>query len=496
MQPDIVYPSPLQQKVLAQEAPGGDPAKLNVVIPSVTRPGKALDLSVSVVDRNGYPSLNCADRAEIETPGGEHAMIVFQPDSPAVARLKGIHLSKAGLFRLRASCGNLQAYSNPTLCTSEDVPGIFWGDPHVHTILSNCHPDKCRSLNFCFTAARHLSALDWVAAADHVSNGRCEVSKWKEQKTAANLYDDPPEFVTLPAYEASLRSGAGGDNNVYMSGFPDMFVDEYEEGNTKTLCNRLTDLLTDREFFIVPHHTTRTGKHGEISDDIYPGPDAMPVIEIHSKWGTSEYRGNPNPLKDIHDGPSYAADLLNRGLKLGFIAGTDTHATVPSGGGVEPGHIDRLPGLTAVRCTTLSRQSIFQAIQHRQCYATSLERIIMHGSIAGHVFGETLHLAHLKTPPKVDVLVAAQSNILRVDVVRNGKTIHTVSPQAWQTRLLFDDEVDVRKTSLSSRSGGSVVYYYVRVTCESGAQAWSSPVWICDGSQNRDSRTNESNATS
>ncbi len=480
MQPDILYPSPLQQKVLAQEAPGGDPAKLSVVIPSVTRPGKAFDLSVSVVDRNGYPSLNCADRAEIETPGGEHATIVFQPDTPAVARLKGIHLSEAGLFRLRASCGNLQAYSNPTLCTSESVPGIFWGDPHVHTILSNCHPDKCRSLNFCFTAARQLSALDWVAAADHVSNGRCDFSKWKEQQTVANLYDDSPVFVTLPAYEASLQGGAGGDNNVYMYRFPDMFVDEYEEGNTKTLCSRLTDLLHDREFFIVPHHTTRTGKHGEISDDIYPGPDAVPVIEIHSKWGTSEYRGNPNPLKDIHDGPSYAVDLLNRGLKLGFIAGTDTHATVPSGGGVEPGHIDRLPGLTAVRCKTLSRQSIFQAIQHRQCYATSLERIIMHGSIGGHAFGDEVSFADQTTPPVIDITIAAKSDILQVDLVRNGQTIHTTAPGSWETRFTYEDQKDWDTFKIRSRHLDGFVYYYVRVTCQSGAQAWSSPVWIVD----------------
>ena len=72
----------------------------------------------------------------------------------------------------------------------------------------------------------------------------------------------------------------------------------------------------------------------------------LPLIEIHSKWGTSEYRGNPNPLKKIHPGPIYAVDLLNRGLRMGFIGGTDTHATMPAGFGIE--HLDRLPGMTAV----------------------------------------------------------------------------------------------------------------------------------------------------
>ena len=465
------YPPILHQKVLAQEAPGGIPAGLSCVVPSITKPEESFDIHLAAVDRNGYPSLRCDHEVDVTIPEQGTARMSFRSGAPAVGCIRDIQLPREGLFRLSVNCGSLQTHSNPTLCTSEDVPGIYWGDPHVHTILSNCHADKCRSLNFCFTAARYLSALDWVAAADHVSNGRCDFSKWREQQTVANLYDDPPAFVTLPAYEASLKGGAGGDNNVYMSRFPDMFVDEYEDGNTKTLRDKLANKLRGDEFFIAPHHTTRPGKHGEISDGNYPGQDAMPVIEIHSKWGTSEYRGNPNPLKDIHDGPSYAVDLLGRALKLGFIAGTDSHATVPSGGGVEPGHIDRLPGITAVRCQELSRQSVFNAIKRRQCYAASLERILMHGSIAGHAFGEELDFADLTKAPIIDILVAAKSDITRIELVRNGETIHTVSPETWKAQFLFEDEADF---------GGGLVYYYIRVTCESGAQAWSSPVWIND----------------
>jgi hypothetical protein len=263
-----------------------------------------------------------------------------------------------------------------------------------------------------------------------------------------------------------------------MSRFPDVFVDEYEDGNVKTLCSKLADRLPTAAFFVVPHHTTRTGKHGEISDDIYPGPHIMPVIEIHSKWGTSEYRGNPNPLKEIHPGPSYTRDFLARGLKLGFIAGTDSHATMPSGGGVEPGDIDRLPGLTAVRCPELSRQSVFSALRNRQCYAASSERILMHGSIAGRTFGEELLSDDLSTPPKIDVLVAAKSDIAQIDLVRNGETIHSVTPHSWKARVSYEDGEDLNKLKLGSPHLRSFVYYYVRVTCESGAQAWSSPVWI------------------
>jgi hypothetical protein len=478
MMPTIVYPSKLQQKILKNEAPGGTPAMLSVVVPSITQPSGPFDVHIAVLDKNGYPSVQCEARVSVAMPEQQVHDIDFRHGVPAVASLSGVQLLQQGLFRLSASCGELEAMSNPTLCTSDDVPGIYWGDPHVHTVLSNCHPEKCRSLNFCFTAARYVSGLDWVAAADHVSNGRCDFSKWKEQQTAANLYDDAAAFVTLPAYEASLKGGAGGDNNVYMSRFPDTFVDAYEDGDVKTLCDELADKLPRDEFFVVPHHTTRKKKHGEIPDEIYPGADTMPVIEVHSKWGTSEYRGNPNPLKEIHDGPSYATDLLNRGLKLGFIAGTDTHATMPSGGGQEPGHIDRLPGLTAVRCREFARRTVFDALRHRQCYAASHERILMHGSIAGRAFGETLQLTDLTTPPKIDILVAGKSHIVRVDLVRNGETIHTVFPGCWSTHVIYEDDSELEDVWIASKHQKHFIYYYVRVTCESDAQAWSSPVWI------------------
>lgn len=469
----MAKPTEFQQKILKQEAPGGAPASINAVVPSITKPGESFVLKVAVLDADGYPCLECEGQVSVAQPDGDFVPtgLCFARGEPAAGSVANPALHAEGLFRLQVRVGGLTAHSNPTFCTAADIPGIYWGDPHVHTVLSNCHPDRCRSMNFCFTCGRLVTGLDWVAAADHVSNGRCDFSKWKEQTTVSNLYNDEPEFVTLPAYEASLKGGAGGDNNVYMARFPAMFVDEFEEGTVKTLARELEKSLAPNEFFIVPHHTTRTGKHGEIPDAIYPGPQAMPVVEIHSKWGTSEYRGNPNPLAKIHPGPSYVADLLSRGLKLGFVGGTDTHATMPSGGGREAEHFKGLPGMTAVRATRLTRRDVFDAIRTRHCYATSGERILLLGTVAGLDFGQERSRGSLDGCPRLDVQVAAKSAIARIDVVRNGETIHSLEPGDWQARIDVTDEAP---------PAGPLLYYYVRVTCESGAQAWSSPVWIAD----------------
>ncbi|MHC4983958.1 MAG: hypothetical protein ACYTF6_12435 [Planctomycetota bacterium] len=487
---EILRPPAFQRRVLALEAPGARPASVSIVVPTITRPGEPFDVKVALADEKGYPSLAFGGSVTVrpEEPGAAAVDVAFAEGAPAVATVHGVTLAEEGLTRFSAELDGRTFFSNPTLCTAQPRRQIYWGDPHVHTVLSNCHPDKCRSVQFCFTAARWFAGLDWATAADHVSNGRCEPARWKEQAAASDAHDDPPEFVTLPGYEASLEGGRGGDTNVYMLRWPDVFVDEYERGSVKTLCERLSEKLEPAvEFFVVPHHTTRTGKHGEIPDEIYPGEQLMPVLEIHSKWGTSEYRGNPSPLHKIHPGPSYAVDLLGKGLRLGFIAGTDTHSTMPAGFGDDANQIDRLPGMTAVVARKLTREDIFGGIRDRNCYAASLERIFLDVSVAGARPGEKLKAANVPGTRKVAVTAAAQSDIVSIDVVRNGQTIHTTSVGEihttsvgdWKGSLEFEDAEDLAGLLMASRHLGKFAYYYVRVTCASGAQAWSSPVWIC-----------------
>ncbi|MFW6125326.1 MAG: hypothetical protein ACOC46_04190 [Pirellulales bacterium] len=477
---EVVHPPALAQKTLLQEAPGGPPRRVALVVPTLTAPGAPFRARVAVLDENELPSTSCTDDLLIRVPGAAEpvATIAFEPGRPAVCSVEGVALGEEGLWRLEAELGGRTFHSNPTSCTLRPAGQVFWGDPHVHTVLSDCHPDRCRSLRFGYIAARHLTLLDWMAVADHVSNGRCTVGKWREQGEALEAFNDPPAFATLPGYEVSLKGGSGGDTNPYTLRWPDEFIDEYDDGNVLTLCRKLREQLGDGEFFVVPHHTSRPGKHGEIPDDIYPGPGAMPVIEIHSRWGTSEYRGNPNPLKKVHPGPSYAADLLNRGLRLGFIGGTDTHTTIPAGADVAPGHIDRLPGMTAVRAPQLDRRAIFENIRRRNCYATSRERIYIDGSIAGLPFGGMTKPTGADTPRDARATVAAKSNITQIDLVRNGRDIRTVSPDDWRAEVEWQDDEPLDELWLESKHLGRFAYYYLRVTCESGAQAWTSPVWI------------------
>ncbi|MCE5276970.1 MAG: hypothetical protein ABFD92_19815 [Planctomycetaceae bacterium] len=481
---EVVFAPAQARKVLTLEAPGEAPDRVAVVIPTITRPGMPFEARVAVLDKWGYPSVKCSGRVRlIGSDGAVVAAVEFRPGVAAVAAVRNLHLEEEGFHRLTARLQGREFPSNPTRCTAARVEDIFWGDPHAHSLLGQCMPKYCRSIEFAYASARYVSGLDWLAMTDHVSTGRGSEALFYQETRASELHNDPPAFVTVPAYEASLQGGAGGDNNIYMSRWPAMYVDEYENGNVKTLCEKLTAVLGREGFFVVPHHTTRVGKHGEIPDGVYPGPAAMPCVEIHSKWGTSEYRGNPNALVAVHPGPSYVQDLLGRGLRLGFMGGSDSHAGMPGGGGREPGNLTRLSGLTAVRAAALDRQSIFMALRERNCYAASGERIYLDASIAGAGGGSRQVWKNPRSPRSIEVTAAGQSDIETIEIVRNGSVIHRRRCDSWQAAVHFDDVEDAGGLWLPSKHMGRCIYYYVRVTCRGGAQAWSSPVWLVESIQ-------------
>ena len=476
------YPPKVYQKALALEGAGAEPVRIELTIPTITVPGEPFAVKVALVDAKGLATVRYDGSVRIQGVDGDEAEIRFSEGRPAVGLISGMKISTAGLYRVSGELDGKTFYSNPTSCQADPGYRIYWGDPHVHTHLSDCHPDHCRSAHFGYIAGRWQSGLDFVGMADHVSWGvRITRGKWRTQVVTSELHDDAPHFVTLPGYEVSLRGGKGGDNNVYARSWPETWVDEWETGSALTLAQKVEEMVGRGNYIVVPHHTSRGGgkdpKHGEIPDENFPGEEAMPVVEIHSRWGTSEYKGNPNALKVPYDGKCYAIDFLNQGIRFGFIAGTDTHSTIPCGDGA----IENLraePGFTAVRCRALTRDQVFDGIRRRNCYATSKERIFLEATVAGASGGQIIQAVDGLAVREIKVRAAGKSDIEKVEIVRNGDVIHTERPADWKTELSYTDSADLKDHTLSSLHYVAFAYYYVRVTTCSNGQAWSSPVWL------------------
>jgi len=484
MKINIRYPNELSQKILRLEGMGDKAVKLLLSVSTVVHPHESFSLRLAVCDKNGLLASDFAGELKIiaASSGIVEFSIKFDNGQVPVAEVLDLKLAKEGFYRFTCVLEDNFFYSNPVRCTSDpEQPRIYWGDPHLHTALSDCMPEFSRSYNFCYTAARYISGLDWAGTADHVSNGRCELARWKEQCAGTELFNNPPEFVTLPGYEASFQGGKGGDCNYYFDKPISIFVEDYDNGCIKSVCEKLNEMAQneDFEFFAVPHHTTRAGKHGEISSDIYPGSDLLPVMEIHSKWGSSEYRGNPDELKKVHKGPSFANDFLQKGLKLGFIGGSDAHCSMTFGYGhdFEADHIDRLSGITAVYGDKLCRESIFKGIKNRNCYTTSGDRVYLNVVIAGLTPGQESYIGNINNR-EIKISSAASEDIKSIEIIRNGKLIKSFKIDDWQAELCWCDNDDSDELFIDSPYHNRFIYYYTRVSCFNGATAWSSPVWL------------------
>ncbi len=476
---EVFYPEENVQRIFRNESPGKEPVSVSIVIPSVNAIDEPFDVKTAALDKNGYPSLECNETLILRNGISGSIPVRFEKGKPAIALIKGVRNHKEGFFRFSAELKNSVFYSNPSITRKNPLYRIFWGDPHVHTLLSDCMSDFSRSVHFACTAGRYLTGLDWMAVTDHVSNGRSSVGKWREGIATTNLYREPPEFVILPAYEASLKGGSGGDNNVYCTRYPDIFVDEYETGNVKTLCEKMKEKATAQkfDFFVVPHHTSRAVKHGDISYAIYPGADFMPAVEIYSKWGSSEYPGNPQSLLKPEKETGYVVNHLRKGFPSGFMAGTDSHATMPSGGGKEPPNLPYPPGLTAVYTTALSERTVFDAIKERKTYAACKERLFLEAKVNDASPGDIVRTPKIGAR-RISVTAAAPGSIKRIEIIRNGEAIYSEDVNNWLFDIEFTDKENIKNCFLKSEHCGQFLFYYIRLICNSGAVAWSSPVFF------------------
>ena len=109
----------------------------------------------------------------------------------------------------------------------------------------------------------------------------------------------------------------------------------------------------------------------------------------------------------------------------------------------------------------------------RRTYAAS-DEMILKVSADGHMAGEEF-TALASKPPLLKAEITAPENIVRIDVIKNGKYIYTTKPNAKAASIQFQDV---------SASPGKT-YYYIRVFQTDTEKpdgdpevAWTSPWFV------------------
>lgn len=449
----------------ALEVQPGPPGYLHVVLPSAALLRVPTPLRVRVLDQFGNLCASWADEAVLDD-GRVLTIRGGRADDEVCLREPGVH--RLGVVARRAG---LRGRSNPCVAGSE-LRGPWWGDPHVHTDLS----DGTGSAAFALAYGREVACVDFAAITDHdiefhhawftAPCQRLTDAQWEVLAEILAHHRIPGRYAVLRAYEWTGRPY--GDRCVYFAS-DDAPLHRYETGGAPTPADLWERLRRGRvsETVVVPH-TSASAPMG--TDWEEHAPDLERAVEVYSMHGASECPEGPAAMAHGVAG-RYVRDALARGYRLGFVAGGDMHSAQPGNPILAAGPYRTLrsrAGLTAIFAERLEERALIEAIRRRATYATTGARLLLRFSLAARsgegAGGPTVHI----TAHGTDILK-------EVTVVRNGREVFTVAPG--------EEDCTVAWTDTEAPPPGT--YYYVRVVQADGHVAWASPVWIDGGSDVR-----------
>jgi Protein of unknown function (DUF3604) len=454
----------------------GPPAHLHVVVPSATGLARPVAARVNVLDAFGNlcDDVDTGAEVRVEAAGARRTKVDVRGGQARTAML----LNSAGVQRLsvEAPALGLAGRSNPCRVGDADGAGPLWGDPHVHTRVS----DGAGSPEFALRYARSVSLLDFTAITDHDiehyhpwflhATQRMSDEEWAHLGELIRRERQSGGFAVLRGYEWTGRPH--GDKCIYFRSDAGA-LRRYEPGDAESPAALFAALRSGASPALAVPHTPASNFMG--TDWDAHDADLQRLVEVYSMHGASEFEGCPLEMVKTVRG-RHVQDALLRGYRLGFVAAGDMHSSQPGNPILGFGPYRTLrhkAGITAVFAADLTEGAIFDALHARRTYATTGARILLDFAVTGVAMGQEGHVA--AGDPIVATAAAHGTDALKeLTIVRNGKP-------AMVEHL--DGEHDFTLTWRdSSPRDDRAVYYYLRVTQRDGEMAWSSPVWVtCTG---------------
>ena len=469
---------------------GGEAGHIRVVIPSIVGVGEEFKVKVVILDNYGFIAHEYIGPITLQSNGQSQnlpASYNLTADDRSKHVFTGISFQEPGKFVVTVYDDFISGTSNPCWVRSNPPEyKLYWGDLHWHSKLSDglTHPREG------YSYARKVTGLDFTALTDHdtLLDPR---GYWSLACELAEEYYEPDEFVTFCSYEWTSLSALGrgyGHKNVYYLDNGEPLLTCTDEATEDP--DGLWQNLTGKNAFTIPHHPADGSR--SVVDWSYFHENLQPLAEIYQGAGNSEYYGAEPPYADSSKGEPghYIQDALASGQKIGFVASTDSHYTLPGGNDILSdylGHRHALPALTAVYAPSLTRTSVMNQMSKRHTYATTGKRIILRFIINKEVImGDELTTAE---PPSLAVMIISDdAPIKQVEIIRDNDTIYSLTDNTYQANFIFIDK------EFADFDLNSTHYYYIRVTLSNTFWAWvdydkfeyyhkgwSSPIWVTKG---------------
>lgn len=374
--------------------------------------------------------------------------------------------------------------------------GLYWGDVHRHTDVSNCRTgfDGCITEHFRY--AYDIGKLDFLGTSDHTDIGKTYTPyEWWHNQKMHDAFHTPRRFNSLYVYEREQKWPWGHRNVVFAErGGPIVYINRntyrnsiwqkdlpVKAGVNEILPADLWDVLerSGKNVALVSH-TGATGMGTDWSQYTEDGIDynIETLVEIFQGARVSyEAQGAPQPTAGLKPGEEYTvsrdaegADMppapvddfkqynngtyqtaLELGHRLGVFTSSDHISTHVSYGGVF--------------CKEFTRDGIIEAFKARRTIAAT-DKIYLNFTCNGQPLGSVFEA---EENPELWFEIDGTADMKRVTIVRNEedwKTFESFEGNTFETTVTDDSPLPGENR------------YYIRVEQTDGNMAWSSPVWV------------------
>ena len=465
---------------------GNDLHTIRILTPSVAVKNKRFDVILRFEDRFGNLTNNAPEDTLIEVT---HENLrdtlkwrLFLPETGFIA-LPNLYFNEPGVYALLLK--NLKTgekfRSSPIKCFPSEVKNLFWGTLHGESERF----DSGDNIENCLRHFRDERSLNFFGCSVPDSVEETSNETWKKICEHVAEFDEDERFCVILGQQYCGDPKTEGLRTLAYTK-DERPILRRKEARCSTL-KKAYKLFSPKELISIPSFTMGSSTPFDFSDFT---PEHERVAEIYNAWGCSERTtkdGNTFPIcaetkkgvREAPEGSLVKALLKNR--RFGFVAGGLDDRSI-FGSFYDTDQKQYPPGLTAVLCDRLTRQSIFDALYNRHCYATTGERIVLGLFLAGNPMGSELTTAvkpGLHINRHLAGFVAGTSALKKVEIVRNGEVIKTFSSKTNFLDFEYDDLEDLSKASIKAPDTGTLfAFYYVRVTQADGHMAWSSPIWV------------------
>lgn len=407
---------------------------------------------------------------------------LFVPETGFIA-LPNLYFNEPGIYTIKLVNPKTKEVfrSSPIKCFNENNKAMFWGLIHGESERY----DSTESIESCLRHFRDEKAMNYYGVSPFENPDETSSDMWKTISQNILEFNEDDRFVTFQGVQWQGAPKKEGVRHIlYLKEAKNLIRKKDSKINS---LEKIYKSSAHKELISIPCFTMAKGL--EYDFKAYD-PEFERVVEIYNSWGSSECtkkEGNTFPIESTDKtGVQEAAEgsvvkALLRNCRFGFVAGGLDDRGFYSGF-YEGGQAQYPPGMTAIIAQEHTRNAIGEAVYNRSCYATTGERIILGLYLAGFTMGKetsTVEKPGLMINRHLTGYVAGTADLVKVEIIRNGKVLKTFEPDGYAFEFAYDDMEPLDKAVIDAKDKKPpFVFYYLRVQQVDGHMAWSSPIWV------------------